>query len=82
LSAQKLPAYEVQKERKLSVSAGAFTVEGRARDVLQDRSEVKPKEEWFHVRRLWIKRDNQWLLYAQIITPEDEAKEEKEKELK
>jgi uncharacterized protein DUF4440 len=77
-----VPAYRVIKDRKLSVSADLFTVEGLAHAERQNPGD-EPWDEWFQVRRLWTKTEGRWLVTAQMITPVDkEAEDEKEKEKK
>jgi hypothetical protein len=81
--AGKLPVYRIEKERKLIRSGDTFTVEGLAEDARPVRSEETRKEEWVHVRRLWLRQGDRWLAIAQVITPEEEsATEKKEKEPK
>lgn len=66
-----VPAYRVEKERKLTRSGNLFTVEGLARDMSHDGCESRP-EEWVHVRRLWERQSTRWLATAQIIKPVEE----------
>ena len=72
-----VPAYRVEKERKLTRNGNLFTVEGLARDMSHDGWESRP-EEWVHVRRLWEKQSTRWLATAQIITPAEEPEPGKE----
>ena len=72
-----VPAYRVEKERKLTRSGNLFTVEGLARDMSRDGWESRP-EEWVQVRRLWEKQSTRWLATAQIIKPADEREPGKE----
>src|SRR2546423_4994994 len=62
----KLPIYRVEKERKLIRSGDTFTVEGLAKKANLLASEENPKEEWVHVRRLWLRQGDRWLAIAQI----------------
>jgi len=64
----KLSIYRVEKERKLIRSGDTFTVEGLAKKAKPLASEENPKEEWVHVRRLWLRQGGRWLAIAQIIT--------------
>ena len=64
----KLSIYRVEKERKLIRSGDTFTVEGLAKKAKPLASEENPKEEWVHVRRLWLRQGDRWLAIAQIIT--------------
>jgi hypothetical protein len=76
-SAGRLPAYRVEKERKLIRSGDAFTVEGLARDTAPQPPDEKPNE-WVHVRRLWERQGARWIATAEIITvprPEEKEKE-------
>lgn len=76
LSAGRLPAYRVEKERKLIRSGDSFTVEGQAKDAGREETD---ENEWVHVRRLWERQGDGWIVTAQIIT-EKPDREEKEKE--
>lgn len=78
----KLSIYRVEKERKLIRSGDTFTVEGLAKKAKPLASEENPKEEWVHVRRLWLRQGDRWLAIAQIITLEEEAEKEKDREEK
>lgn len=78
----KLSIYRVEKERKLIRSGDTFTVEGLAKKAKPLASEETPKEEWVHVRRLWLRQGDRWLAIAQIITLEEEAEKEKDREEK
>jgi hypothetical protein len=73
----KLSIYRVEKERKLIRSGDTFTVEGLAKKAKPLASEENPKEEWVHVRRLWLRQGDRWVATAQIITAleENEARE-------
>jgi hypothetical protein len=73
----KLPVYRVEKDRKLIRSGNTFTVEGLAKDSRPVLSEENRKEEWVHVRRLWLREGDRWLAIAQIITPGEEKQSEK-----
>ena len=64
----KLSIYRVEKERKLIRSGDTFTVEGLAKKASPLAPEENPKEEWVHVRRLWLRQGDRWLAIAQIIT--------------
>jgi hypothetical protein len=76
-TAGRLPAYKVEKERKLTRSGDTFTVEGLGNDVAQELSEDHPTEQWAQVRRIWNREGTRWIATAQIITPleENEARE-------
>jgi hypothetical protein len=77
----KLSIYRVEKERKLIRSGDTFTIEGLAKNEKPLPSEENPKEEWVHVRRLWLRQGDRWLAIAQIITRDgDDALREKTKE--
>lgn len=77
-SAGRLPAYRVEKERKLIRSGDAFTVEGLARDTAREGSDDRPNE-WVRVRRLWERQGDRWVATAQIIAPEEVRETQKEK---
>jgi hypothetical protein len=76
-SAGRLPAYKVEKERKLTRSGDTFTVEGLGNDIAHELTEDNPTEQWAQVRRIWSREGNRWVATAQIITPmqENEARE-------
>jgi hypothetical protein len=79
LSAHRLPAYRVEKERKLIRSGDSFTVEGMAIDAAHGDSDDTPNK-WVHVLRLWMKEGDRWIATAQVVTPEEQWDEEKERE--
>src|SRR5205085_1343269 len=56
--AGRLPVYRIEKERKLIRSGDTFTVEGLGKDVRPVRSEESRRDEWVHVRRLWLRQGN------------------------
>jgi Domain of unknown function (DUF4440) len=68
----KLPIYRVEKERKLIRSGDTFTIEGAAKKEKPLTSEEDPREEWVHVRRIWLRQGDRWLAIAQIITRTDD----------
>jgi hypothetical protein len=80
----KLSIYHVEKERKLIRSGDTFTVEGLAKKASPLAPEENPKEEWVHVRRLWLRQGDRWLAIAQIITriESDEPQEKLKPETK
>lgn len=80
----KLSLYRVEKEQKLIRSGDTFTVEGLAKKAKPLASEEDPKEEWVHVRRLWLRQGDRWLAIAQIIMriQEDEPGEKLSPETK
>ena len=87
-TAGSLPAYKVEKERKLTRSGDTFTVEGLGNDVAHELTEDHPTEQWAQVRRIWSREGARWIATAQIITPLEEnearerlAPEKKEKQL-
>jgi hypothetical protein len=64
-----LPAYRVEKERKLIRSGDLFTVEGLGKDIAHEMTEDNPSEHWASVRRFWVKEGGRWIATAQIIAP-------------
>jgi len=64
-----LPAYHVEKERKLTRSGDLFTVEGLGKDIAHELTEDNPSEHWVSVRRLWVRENGRWIATAQIIAP-------------
>jgi hypothetical protein len=79
----KLTIYRVEKERKLIRSGDTFTVEGLAKKAKPLALEENPKEEWVHVRRLWLRQRDRWLAIAQIIAlEENESNKDSEQSLK
>jgi hypothetical protein len=77
LAAGRLPAYRVEKERKLTRSGDLFTVEGLGNDIAHEPTEEHRTEQWAEVRRIWSREGTRWVATAQIITPlkENEAPE-------
>ena len=73
----RLPAYKIEKERKLIRSGDSFTVEGMARNVAQELTEDAPTEKWAFIRRIWTRENGQWIATAQIVKEmeENEARE-------
>lgn len=84
LGTAEVAAYRIVKERKLTVSVDLYTVEGLAKAERPLTGDEQSKDEWFKVRRLWIKTDGGWLITAQMVVPLDESadKDETEKEKK
>jgi hypothetical protein len=76
-SAGRLPAYQIEKERKLIRSGDTFTVEGLGKDTSHELTEDNATEHWAFVRRLWSRENGRWIATAQIIAPleENEARE-------
>jgi hypothetical protein len=77
VAAGRMPAYRVEKERKLTRSGDVFTVEGLGNDISHELTEDNPTEQWAQVRRIWSREGTRWVATAQIITPlkENEARE-------
>ena len=80
----RLPAYHIEKERKLIRSGETFTVEGLGKDTAHELTEDNPSEHWAFVRRIWTREDGRWIATAQIIKPleENELREKLEAETK
>ena len=70
----RLPAYRIEKDRKLTRYGNDFNVEGLARNAARDDS-VDTSSEWVHIRRLWTREGDRWIATAQIVTPENEEAE-------
>jgi len=68
----KLPAYRIEKERKISQSGNSFTVEGLAKAERKVPGD-EPTDKWFRVQRLWEKTGDRWVLNAQAISSLDKA---------
>jgi hypothetical protein len=68
----RLPAYQIEKERKLIRSGDAFTVEGLGKDTAHALTEDNATEHWAFVRRLWSRENGRWIATAQIIAPLEE----------
>jgi hypothetical protein len=64
-----LPAYHIEKDRKLIRSGDSFTVEGLGKDTAHELTEDNPSEHWAFVRRLWTREHDRWIATAQIIKP-------------
>jgi len=79
-----LPAYRIEKERKLIRSGDSFTVEGLGKDTAHELTEDNPSEHWAFVRRLWSREGGRWIAAAQIIAPleDKELRERLEAETK
>lgn len=75
----RLPAYRIEKERKINQNGELFWVEGLARAERQIQGD-EPVDKWFRVRRLWTKVEDRWVLNAQAVSslestsPEPDAK--------
>jgi hypothetical protein len=80
----RLPAYHIEKERKLIRSGDSFTVEGLAKDLAQEMTEDNPSEHWAFVRRLWSREGGRWTATAQTVAPleDNEARERLNSETK
>jgi hypothetical protein len=65
----RLPAYRIEKERKLIRSGDTFTVEGLGKDTAHELTEDNPSEHWAYVRRIWTREHGRWIATAQIIKP-------------
>jgi hypothetical protein len=73
----RLPAYKIEKERKLVRSGDVFDVQGLANNVAQELTEDSPTEKWAFVRRIWTKEGGRWIATAQMVKEleENEARE-------
>lgn len=73
----RLPAYQIEKERKLTRSGDTFTVEGLGKDTAHELTEDNSSEHWAFVRRIWTNEGGRWIATAQIITrlEDNEARE-------
>jgi hypothetical protein len=56
----------IQKDRKIKPDQDMIAVEGDAKSRPAKIDETTPEEEWVHVRRLWTKKDGNWVLTCQI----------------
>ena len=65
----RLPAYHIEKERKLIRSGDSFTVEGLGKDTAHELTEDNSSEHWAFVRRIWTREHGRWIATAQIIKP-------------
>ena len=81
VSTGRLPAYRIEKERKISQSGDSFTVEGLAKAERQISGD-EPKDKWFRVRRLWRKTGDRWVLSYQAISSLEPAEAEKDADAK
>jgi len=73
----RLPAYKIEKERKLVRSGEVFDVQGLANNVAQELTEDTPTEKWAFVRRIWTREGGRWVATAQMVKEleENEARE-------
>jgi hypothetical protein len=80
----RMPAYKIERERKLERSGDSFTVDGLAMDVAHPPTEDHPTEQWAFVSRIWSREGGRWIATAQTLTPleEHEREEKREQELK
>jgi hypothetical protein len=79
LNGRRLPAYRMDRERKLTRSGDSFTVEGMAVDAARGDSDDRPNK-WVHVVRLWMKEGDRWIATGQTVTPEEEWDEQQRRE--
>jgi ketosteroid isomerase-like protein len=77
----RLPAYRIEKERKISQSTDSFTVEGLAKAERQNPGD-EPPDKWFRVNRIWTKTEDRWVLNAQAVFSVEKAATEKDAEAK
>lgn len=77
----RLPAYRIEKERKISQGADSFTVEGLAKAERQIPGD-DPQDKWFRVKRLWTKTGDRWVLNAQAVSSLEKAAAEMDPEAK
>ncbi len=73
----RLPAYKIERERKVVRSGDVFDVQGLANNVAQELTEDAPTEKWALVRRIWTKENGRWIATAQMVKEmeENEARE-------
>lgn len=74
-----LTFFRIEKEQKTNHSVDIFTVEGLAKEKQAEDSGKEQEEKWVHVRRLWTKKDDRWMLVAQILGPREKQKEAEKK---
>src|SRR3954467_12549752 len=67
-----MPAYKIERERKLERSGDSFTVEGLAMDVAHPPTEDHPTEQWAFVSRIWSREGGRWIATAQTVKPLEE----------
>ena len=56
----------VEREPRTSSEGDFIAVEGFAKLIPNRKDDVAPEEQWVHVRRLWTKKDGNWVLTGQI----------------
>ncbi len=80
----RMPAYKIERKRKLERSGDSFTVDGLAMDVAHPPTEDHPTEQWAFVSRIWSREGGRWIATAQTVKPleEEEREEKREKEEK
>lgn len=69
----------ILKERQIKPDKDLIAVEGLAKSRPAKVDDTTPEEEWVHVRRLWTKKDGNWVLTCQIKRREgDDGKGEED----
>jgi hypothetical protein len=56
----------LEKEQRTRPDEGSIAVEGVAKLIPNRQDDTIPPEQWLHVRRLWTKKDGNWVLKCQI----------------
>jgi hypothetical protein len=56
----------IEREPRTSSEGNVIAVEGFAKLVPNRHDDLTPEEQWVHVRRLWTRKDGNWLLTGQI----------------
>ena len=56
----------IEKEAKMSPKDDTIVVEGEAKLVPNIKDDTVPEEQWVHVKRLWTKKNGNWVLVCQL----------------
>lgn len=65
----------VEKEAKMSPKDDVIVVEGEAKLIPNVQDDKVPPMQWIHVKRLWTKKNGEWILTCQLRHLEGDAGE-------
>jgi ketosteroid isomerase-like protein len=69
----KLRPFVVERDRRFTRNGATVIVEGLAPEPSDVESEVPPADHWTHVRHVWLKQADRWLLISQVRPRPDEG---------
>lgn len=67
--------YKIEEGRKLSLSAETLTIEGDGRALQRLSSDDRNPESGVHIKRLWTRKNSNWVLISQTIQRSDERRD-------